>query len=99
MALKPEDRYPTSRALAEDIERWMADEPVSAARESLFMRARRWARKHRTAVAAAAGLLVTSTIALAIGTVLITREWNEAQAQRNEARVQGQQARARPCIC
>ena len=93
MALKPEDRYPTSRALAEDIERWMADEPVSACGESLFMRARRWARKHRTAVAAAAGLLVTSTIALAIGTVLITREWNEAQAQRNEARVQGQQVR------
>ncbi len=71
----------------------MADEPVSALRESISMRARRWARKHRTAVAAAAGLLITSTIALAIGTVLITREWNESQAQRNEARVQGQQAR------
>ena len=81
------------RALADDIERWMADEPVSALRESLVQRARRWARKHRTAVAAAAGLLITSTIALAVGTALITREWNEAQAQRNLARAQGQQAR------
>ena len=29
MALKPEDRYATPRLLADDIERWMADEPVS----------------------------------------------------------------------
>ena len=42
-------------------------------------KALRWARKHRTAVATAAGLLVTSTIALGVGTVLVTRERNEAQ--------------------
>ena len=33
MALKPEDRYATPRELAEDVERWMADESVSAWRE------------------------------------------------------------------
>ena len=33
MALSPEDRYTTPRALADDLERWMADEPVSAWRE------------------------------------------------------------------
>ena len=104
MSLEPDNRYPTPRALAEDIERWMADEPVSALRESFSQRARRWARKHRTAVAAAAGLLITSTLALAVGTVLITREWNEAQVQRTgpgpaqRGPDPGQQAR-RPCIC
>ena len=35
MATEPEDRYPTRRALADDLERWMADEPVSAWREPL----------------------------------------------------------------
>ena len=30
MALRADDRYGTCRALAEDVERWMADEPVSA---------------------------------------------------------------------
>ncbi len=54
MALNPEDRYPTPRALAEDIERWTADEPVTAWREPLARRARRWARRNRTAVTAAA---------------------------------------------
>jgi hypothetical protein len=33
MARRPEDRYGSPRALAEDIERWMADEPVSGYRE------------------------------------------------------------------
>jgi serine/threonine protein kinase len=32
MALKPESRYPSSRTLAEDLERWLADEPVTAGR-------------------------------------------------------------------
>jgi serine/threonine-protein kinase len=52
MALKPEDRYSSCRALAEDIERWMADEPVAAWREPWTRRARRWERRHRTAVMA-----------------------------------------------
>jgi serine/threonine-protein kinase len=54
MALKPEDRYHTARALAEDLDRWMADEPVTAWQEPLARRARRWARRNRTAVTAAA---------------------------------------------
>ena len=53
MATEPEDRYATCRALADDIERWMADEPVTAWREPLSRRARRWARRNRTAVTVA----------------------------------------------
>ena len=33
MATEPEDRYATPKALADDLERWMADEPVTAWRE------------------------------------------------------------------
>src|SRR5262249_14217312 len=52
MALKPEDRYPSPKALAEDVERWLADEPVSAWREPWTARARRRLARHRTLVAA-----------------------------------------------
>src|SRR5262249_45990717 len=41
MALRAEDRYGSCRALAEDIERWMADEPVSAWCEPVERRLRR----------------------------------------------------------
>ena len=33
MAIRPGDRYATRSALADDIERWMADRPVAAWRE------------------------------------------------------------------
>jgi serine/threonine-protein kinase len=59
MANKPEGRYASCRALADDVERWMADQPVAAWREPWARRVRRWGRRHRTAVmAAASGLLV-----------------------------------------
>jgi serine/threonine protein kinase len=33
MALRPEDRYPSAQALADEVEHWLADEPVGAYRE------------------------------------------------------------------
>jgi serine/threonine-protein kinase len=36
MARRPQDRYPSPRALAEDIEHWLADEPVTARRDPLW---------------------------------------------------------------
>ncbi len=62
MALKPADRYASPRALADDVERCMADEPVTAWREPLARRARRWARQHRTGVTAAAIALLVALL-------------------------------------
>ena len=52
MSLKPEDRYATPRALAEDVESWIAEEPIAAYPEPWRLRARRWMARHRTGVAA-----------------------------------------------
>ena len=57
MALAPADRYPSTKALAGDIEHWLADEPVSCYREPASVRFRRWAKRHRTLVTSG-GLLV-----------------------------------------
>ena len=86
LAKSRDQRYGTATQLAQDLQRFLADEPVYAYTEPWTRRAQRWARRHRTAVATAAGLLLTSTIALGVGTVLVTRE-------RNEAKFQGKQAR------
>src|SRR5262249_27788968 len=64
MALKPEDRYGSPRALADEIERWMADEPVTAWREPFARRAGRWARRNRTAVATVSVALVAVVVGL-----------------------------------
>src|SRR5262245_28318682 len=42
MATKPEERYGSCRALADDVERWMADEPVSAWADPWTRRLVRW---------------------------------------------------------
>jgi eukaryotic-like serine/threonine-protein kinase len=65
MATQPEDRYPTPKALADDLDRWMADEPVAAWREPWSWRARRWARRNRTAVATAAATVLVALAATA----------------------------------
>ena len=64
MALGPEDRYASPRLLADDIERWMADEQVTAFREPFSWRARRWAKRNRTAVTAAVVALVVGVFGL-----------------------------------
>lgn len=58
MALTPGDRHVSARELARDIERYLADEPVSAWEEPWPTRLARWARRNRSIVAAAAGLLL-----------------------------------------
>jgi serine/threonine-protein kinase len=55
MALRQEDRYATALDLAADVEKWLADEPVKAHRESYADQASRWMRRHRTGVTAAVG--------------------------------------------
>jgi eukaryotic-like serine/threonine-protein kinase len=72
MSMQPEHRYPTPKALADDLDRWMADEPVSAWREPLSRRARRWAKQNRTTVATAAVTLLAGVVGLSAVLVVQT---------------------------
>jgi serine/threonine-protein kinase len=82
MAHRSADRYASPKALAEDVERWMADEPVSAWHEPPSRRARRWARRNRTAVTAAAVALIAGVVGLSA--VLVV----QAEAARSRAAAQ-----------
>jgi serine/threonine protein kinase/predicted Zn-dependent protease len=80
MALKPEERYPSARALADDIEHWLADEPTTAYREPWTARLGRWARRHRTAVTAGGLTLVLTAAAVGSGLFL----WKSAEQRRRQ---------------
>jgi WD40 repeat protein/serine/threonine protein kinase len=90
MALRRENRYPSTGELAADVERWLADEPVLAFREPWRERTRRWLKRRRTAVLATVTAGAVALMALAISTVLL-RQANEAErsaraeAEQNEA--------------
>jgi eukaryotic-like serine/threonine-protein kinase len=82
MSPRPEARYASARALAEDLERWLADEPVSAQREPFLIRVTRWARKRKPLVVGTLALLITAVVALSIGIVAIRIEQKETDNQR-----------------
>jgi tetratricopeptide (TPR) repeat protein/tRNA A-37 threonylcarbamoyl transferase component Bud32 len=94
MALRAEDRYSSCEALAADIERWMAGEPVSAWREPISRRARRWLWRNRTAAIGAAAALLAGLIGLAAVAVVQSqsnrdlRLANKKTAQALEAETQ-----------
>ena len=63
MSLSADQRYQTAGELAEDIEHWLADEPVTAFKELLWQKTFRWFRRHRAwAQAIAASLVLISAV-------------------------------------
>jgi hypothetical protein len=67
MAMRPQDRYSTAMDLAADVQRFLADEPISACSEPLAARLWRWTRRHRVALArVAASLLILAAAVTAI---------------------------------
>ena len=85
MALKPDDRYATPRDLADDIEHWLADEPVKAYPEPLFERLGRWLRHHRAWTIAAVAALVGISLAATIGVVVVDSARRREGVVRKEA--------------
>lgn len=84
IAKNREDRYQKALDLADDVRRWQSGEPVSAYLEPWHDRCLRWLRKHRTAAAAAATILLAITVVTSVATVVISHARDrEAQAKRS----------------
>ncbi len=83
MAFRKPDRYPTALALAEDLQRYMAGEPVSAYRETLTERTWRWMRRHRQFLSWATAVFLV----LATG-VFGFAKWKQVEAEREQERIE-----------
>jgi len=81
MAEKRSDRYQDATALAVDVQRWMADDPVSVYREAWHEKFARWTRKHRTLALVSAIALFLVAVVASVALVFIEgarREANDA---------------------
>ena len=99
MATKPEDRYAGCRALADDVERWMADEPVAAWAEPWTRKLLRWLTRHRTGVTGVAAAVLAGVVGLAAVLAVQTRANSRLSASltretRANARLIDEQAKA-----
>jgi serine/threonine-protein kinase len=71
MALRPQDRYASAVELANDLEHWLADEPIVAAPDRFTDRALRWLRHNWPgAFSAAAALLVIAIVSIVFAVIL-----------------------------
>jgi serine/threonine protein kinase len=89
---RPEDRYATAQELADDLRRYLTNEPIRARRSSLLQRARKVARRHpgvtvTTAVALLAGLLL-GIAGLAINNYMVRQEQLHTKDALNRAEQQ-----------
>jgi uncharacterized protein with WD repeat len=99
---EPHRRYATAEALAEDLQRFQACEPVQARPAAAWERGLKWVRR-RPSVAALLGVVVLATLALVAGGAWsywriaaalaeAKRQRGEAEQQRTEAERQRDQA-------
>jgi serine/threonine-protein kinase len=57
---EPQRPYGSAEALAEDLDRYVKDQPIRARRPTLVQRVRKWARRHKTVVVHSSGQTATS---------------------------------------
>jgi serine/threonine protein kinase/tetratricopeptide (TPR) repeat protein len=91
MARLPRDRYPSAGELADDVERWLAYEPVTTYSEPLLQRVGRSIRRHPARVAGLTAAALVGTLGL-LAVVLVVwhsnRQLEVANRREIEARLQ-----------
>ncbi len=87
MALQPDDRYPSAKSLADDVEHWLADEPIAALPEGASARVARWVRRRRAwALAAAVSLCAVAIVSIVAALLVNDQRWvAEQSADREKA--------------
>ncbi len=81
----PTERYATAQELADDLQRFLDDQPIRARRPSNFEKATKWARRHKSVVISGLTALLLSVAILAVATVLTTLAWNGERQKAQEA--------------
>jgi WD40 repeat protein/tRNA A-37 threonylcarbamoyl transferase component Bud32 len=85
LAKEPRSRYVSAAALAEDLERWLAAEPIRARPAGPVERAAKWARR-RPASAALCGLLAMLSL---LGLAALIWSWQAAEAAQLQEKIRG----------
>lgn len=89
----PTARYQNARGLSDDIDAFLADQPVTAYTEPWSVRTRRWMRHHPRLVSAALSTLLVASTALTLGVGVLSKKNAQIAEQRDVATQNLQTAR------
>jgi hypothetical protein len=100
LAKEPADRYATAKELADDLRRYLGNQPVLARRPTWAQRSVKWTQRHRRLVAGGVVLLLLALACLTISTALVLAAKKEADekrelAEKQEAHAKEQEAEAK----
>jgi serine/threonine protein kinase len=100
IAKNPSERYATAQEFADDLQRFLEDKPIMAKRPTVWDKAVKWSRRHRSFVGSAVALLVLITIGSLFAVWFVAEEHSETlkaydqeQKQRQLAEESFRQAR------
>jgi eukaryotic-like serine/threonine-protein kinase len=98
---EPSQRYTTAQTLADDLQRWLDNKPISAKPPTAWQRIAKWRKRNSMLVNMAAVLMALMSVGLLATTLIVLRQQSETQQaldreieQRNQAQQNFQQARA-----
>jgi serine/threonine protein kinase/cytochrome c553 len=94
MEKRPQDRYATAQEVADDLRRWLLDQPIRARRPGIVQRAAKWGRRHRSLVVAAVLSLFLGLVLLAISNVVIWHEHETTKEALQKAKLHQQEVKA-----
>lgn len=89
---EPRDRYATAQAFADDLRRYLAYEPIAAKPDNGWYRMRKFVRRNRVMVAAAAAVLATASVGFVTTMQQAERAEREAVRANSEATQKRQEA-------
>jgi serine/threonine protein kinase/tetratricopeptide (TPR) repeat protein len=94
MEKEPGDRYATAREVANDLQRFLASEPICAKLPTAVQQLVKWSRRHVAAVWAATVASVAIAMVLLVSTSIVAHWYREASAQRLAAAGEATRAEA-----
>lgn len=82
MAKAPSERYASASDLSDDVERYLADEPVTCCSESWAQRLGRWMRRNRTWTVSAVAALVVGILTATVAAIWLARMADQERGAR-----------------
>lgn len=93
MKPEPDQRYSSASELGEDLERFLADEPVTAFEEPWFTKAKRWVRRHQALATSLASVVLLATLGLGVFSSILSAKQDELSKANSSLVLAEKQAR------
>jgi serine/threonine protein kinase len=93
VAKEPSERYATAQELADDLQRFLDDQPIRARRPSLVEKTTKWTRRHKAVVVSAVVVLLLSVAGMSVTTLVIAKAYERERQKALEAEESFREAR------